>query len=281
MNLFNFFNKKENNNSKKAHSKKYIPLIDIIPINYGSHSDNYAGLIGYDFQKKDEGKLLTKYIKLSLYKNPVFIKNETKIYQTMLQTDEITNKRLGIRTIKHAKNILSAYPYLQTNYTVPFRTKQIFEWSHNKNLEAEIKGTGRNTFGFCFFATDYAVNKNIYKSREKIDVKVSAICLTLHKSNLTEIYGQKLNKEFTSYLPNEHLSNPSYYDFIGILVDFNQVNLTKNNTGYIIKVKLINENSNPDFFTVDMFINKENMRIKRLEKEMKIMGVLWFQGEIG
>ena len=43
---------------------------------------------------------------------------------------------------------------------------------------------------------------------------------------------------------------------------------------------LMSFDENPDFFTVDMFINKENMRIDKLENGMRITGALWLQGEI-
>ena len=117
-------------------------------------------------------------------------------------------------------------------------------------------------------------------STKNLNIKVSAIGLVLEKSNLTEIGGQKVSEGFASYMPNQNIPRPTYYDFIGVLVDFEPVNITEDNGGYIVKVKLINEESNPDFFTVDMFINKENMRTETIEKGMKISGALWFQGEI-
>ena len=52
------------------------------------------------------------------------------------------------------------------------------------------------------------------------------------------------------------------------------------NQGYLAKVKLINDDDDPNFFTVDMFMNKENMRISSLTKGMKISGLLCFQEEI-
>ncbi|MFK7969163.1 MAG: hypothetical protein AB8F95_02295, partial [Bacteroidia bacterium] len=87
-------------------------------------------------------------------------------------------------------------------------------------------------------------------------------------------------EDFAAYMPNQDIPQPTYYDFIGVLIDFKAVNITDTNVGYLTKVKLINDDADPDFFTVDMFINKENVRIENLEKGMKITGVLWLQGEI-
>lgn len=284
MSLFDFFKKKD----KRSDKEESVPLqiqpdksIEIISIDNGSHGDNFGGLIGFGFLNSENGgNLINEYMAFSSIQKPFLKKEDFGIHQAIFQEEKGINKRLGIRTLKSGENILSAYPYLQTNYTVPFTTKQIFEWSHIGNLEAEIKGGGRDTFGFGFFATDYAVNKNKYKSNKNLNIKVSAIGLVLDKSDVTEIGGQKVSEDFAAYMPNQDIPRPTYYDFIGVLVDFKPVSITEENGGYIVKVKLINDESNPDFFTVDMFINKGNMRIKSIEKGMKITGALWFQGEI-
>ena len=284
MSLFDFFKKKD----KKSDKKESVPpqtqsdkSIEIISIDNGSHGDNFGGLIGFGFLNSENGgKLINEYMAFSSIQKPILTQEGLGIHQAIFQEEKGMNKRLGIRTLKSGENILSAYPYLQTNYTVPFTTKQIFEWSHIGNLEAEIKGGGRDTLGFGFFATDYAINKDKYKSNKKLNIKVSAIGLVLDKSDVTEIGGQKVSEDFASYMPNQDIPRPTYYDFIGVLIDFKPVNITDENGGYIAKVKLINDESNPDFFTVDMFINKENMRIENLGKGMKITGAFWFQGEI-
>lgn len=284
MGLFDFFKKKDIKSDKKEISQSQEPLvesIEIISVNNGSHGDNFGGLIGFGFLNSENGEnFIQEYVSFSSIQKPVLTKDDYSIHQLKFQ-DEPGNKRsAGIRTLKTRNKILSSYPYLSTSYTIPFTTKQIYEWSHISDLEAEIKGGGRDTFGFGFFATDYAVNKEKYKSSKNLNIKVSAFALVLDRSNLTEIGGQKLSEGFASYMPNHDIPRPTYYDFIGVLVDFEAVHLSETNGGYIVKVKLINEGSNPDFFTVDMFINKENMRFENLEKGMQITGALWFQGEI-
>jgi hypothetical protein len=280
MSLFDFFKKKD----KKENVEPQLQVdesIEILSVDNGSHGDNFGGLIGFGFLNSENGRnLINEYIAICSMQKPVLAKDELGIHQAIFQKEKGINKRLGIRALKAGENVLSAYPYLKTDYTIPFTTKQIFEWSHMGDVEAEIKGGGRDTFGFGFFATDYAVNKNKYKSVKNLNIKVSAIGLVLDKSNVTEIGGQKVSDEFAAYMPNNNIPRPAYYDFIGVLVDFEPVDVSENNAGYIIKVKLINDESNPDFFTVDMFINKENMRIDSLESGMKITGALWFQGEI-
>lgn len=283
MSLFDFFKRKSKNKDKKEHIEPQPDeSIEIISVDNGSHGDNFGGLIGFNFLRAGNGEqLINEYIAASSVTPPILTTNSIGIHQAIFQKEQGKNTRLGIRTVATKESLLSAYPYLKTNYTVPFQTKQIMEWSHVENLEAEIKGGGRDTFGFVFFATDYAANKDKYKSTKNLNINVSAIGLVLDKSDITEIGGQQLSDGFASYMPNQDIPRPTYYDFIGVLIDFEPVAITVNNSGYIIKVKLINDESNPDFFTVDMFINKENMRIEHLEKGMRITGALWFQGEIG
>ena len=39
--------------------------------------------------------------------------------------------------------------------------------------ESEIKGGGRNTFGFDFLPKEYAINKNRYIQNKEIEIKTS------------------------------------------------------------------------------------------------------------
>jgi len=146
--------------------------------------------------------------------------------------------------------------------------------------EAEIIGGGRNTFGFDFFPTDYAVNRSRYLLNKAFQLNVSAIAFVVDKSDTPQSTEVKFSEDFVTYMPTSHLPRQTYYDFIAKVVDFKKVKLNYLNEGYLAKVKLINDDSDPDFFTIDMFMNKENMRIPTLEKGMKISGMLWFQGEI-
>jgi len=50
--------------------------------------------------------------------------------------------------------------------------------------------------------------------------------------------------------------------------------------GNILKIRLINYEDDKDFFTIPMFINKDNMRLSNLEKGIKISGAFQLQGEI-
>lgn len=271
MGLFNLF-KKNNKEETDPH-----PEIKISGIDNGSHGDNIGGLIGFNTINDESGRnFINEIMAKSMLEKAEYASKRHELKSSSISN----NPKLSLRVLTDTKNILSAFPYLKTNYKLPYSTKEIIEWNHMSNCEAEIKGGGRDTFGFDFFATDYAVHKAKYLSNKDYQLHVSAIAFVVDKSEMNQDTEVKFSEDFVSYMPSSNLPRQTYYDFIGKVVDFEDVKLANGGYGYIAKVKLINEDTDPDFFTVEMFMNKENMRIPAIEKGMKICGLLWFQGEI-
>lgn len=255
--------------------------IEVIQDDQGSHGDNFGALLGFGYMNSPDGRqLVNEMVALSAIQPAIHETRDYSISETDFRETNGTSKLVKMRTLKANDELVSAFPYLQTKYVLPFETKQIIEWEHVSNLEAEIKGGGRDTFGLAFFATDYAAKRDKYKSTKKLNIHISAIGLVLDESDLTEINGQEVSPDFATYMPSTDLSRPTYYDFIGTLNSFQECRLTNENTGFLLNVKLINQEGEPDFFTIDMFINRENMRITDLRKGMKVAGALWLQGEI-
>lgn len=271
MGLFNLF-RKNNKDEITPH-----PEITISEIDNGSHGDNIGGLIGFNTLNDESGRNLINELIAKAMSSQAEI--ATKSYQ-LKATSISNNPNLKLRVLTDTKNLLSAFPYLKTNYKIPFATKEIIEWKHMNNCEAEIKGGGRNTFGFDFFPTDYAVNKSKYLENKELQLHVSAIAFLVDKSEINQDTEVIFSDDFVSYMPSSNLPRQTYYDFIGKVIEFEEVTLDNGNQGYIAKVQLINEDSDQNFFTVDTFMNKENMRLPTINVGMKISGLLWFQGEI-
>lgn len=299
MGIFDFFKKKDKNNrvekkdeplikpkteeTKVNTTSNEIPqVVEVVSDDQGSHGDNFGGLLGFNYLNSDNGnQFINEMIALASIQGPILENPIVKINEVSFENS--TNVK--IRTITKNGNvsngaILSAYPYIKTTYSLPFETKKIIEWSHIANMEAEIQGGGRDTFGLSFFATDYAINKRKYKSEKNLNIKISAVSLVLDKSDLTEINGAPVSPDFSTYMPNKDMSRPTYFDFIGVLNNYKECKINNENYGYLINVKLINQEEDPNFFTIDMFVNKENMRFTDLTKGMKIAGAFWLQGEI-
>lgn len=293
MGIFDFFKKKQNAKENNLESNvrsttdateeiqeiENNSKIDIVLDDQGSHGDNFGGLLGFNFVSSGS-QFINEMVVLSSMQEPMYQNTVLNVSEVDFKESSGDSELIKIRTIIFKDQIISAFPYLKTTYVLPFETKQIIEWSHVEKLEAEITGGGRDTFGLSFFATDYTINKNRYRSNEKMNINISAFGLVLDKGDLTEIGDNKVSPDFASYMPNNDIPRPTYYDFIGTLNHFKECKLTKDNKGYILNITLINQENQPDFFTVDMFINRENMRITKLNEGMKVSGVLWFQGEI-
>lgn len=290
MGLFDFFKKKKKGehqadqareDAKENNPPQQVPqAIEIHAIDNGSHGDHFGGLIGFHTLKSEHGgPFINEHIAQAASKAPTQANTSISIKDLSFKEVAGDTDRLHIRILQSQRDVLSAYPYLKTDYSIPFTTKKIQEWSHVDHIEAEISGGGRETFGFGFFPTDYALNRDQYKTQKNINIKISAIAFVLDTSNLEEQSTQQFSKDFAAYMPSQDILRPTYYDFIGVLLDFEAVRLSNENAGYILKVKLINH-EDPDFFSVDLFINKENMRISTLEKGMRVTGALWFQGEL-
>jgi hypothetical protein len=45
-------------------------------------------------------------------------------------------------------------------------------------------------------------------------------------------------------------------------------------------LKLINHDTIEDFFSLEVFVNKENIQLEKLEKGMRVEGLMWLQGNI-
>ena len=72
------------------------------------------------------------------------------------------------------------------------------------------------------------------------------------------------------------------FDFVGKLEAFREISVSEDKSvkGYILKVKLITNEDFEDFFTIEMFVNKENMRFENLTIGMKLTGMFQLQGQI-
>ncbi|MDN3691387.1 hypothetical protein QWZ06_03480 [Chryseobacterium tructae] len=175
------------------------------------------------------------------------------------------------------------YPEVKTNFSLDFETKEIREWENVNNNEAIVAGSARDTFGLWFFPTDYAENKNKYQTQNKINVNVSGIIfvLDLHESfDLPD--GTKTDEEFTAYKPSEDLPDYGCIDFIGKVLDIKETEVLEDGSvkGFILKLRLITNSEMEDFFTIDAFVNNENIRFETLTVGMQVAGAMQLQGRI-
>lgn len=281
MGLFDFFKK----DTKEDTSKKETAAIKISGTEEGSHGDHFGGMIGFEVLHSEGGSdLVYSLIQYAEQQTASLQNGAMNLRDAVLNEIDDTSSKLRVRVIHTGENIPSAFPYLKTEYQIPFKTVEVQEWSHIGNLEAEIYGAGRDTFALGFFATDYAINKEIYKTQKDLKINVSAVVLAMGETDLSESSnseGLTFAKGFASYMPNNDLPGISYYDFIGEILDVEEMMVIPDPEirGYMMRVKLVN-NEDPNFFTVDMFVNKSNIAIPELKVGMSVSGTIWMQGQI-
>lgn len=291
---FNVFNKEENNiifTSTLQEGKDYFQDrvsitapetvnnigIKIKKANNLELSNTWCGIFGFESYRKPNGTtILREHFALALQKEVSFSNNSVSISQ-------LEYADVNIKAVKVNNKPKTVLPLVKTNYVVDLETKEIVEWENIDNLEAIVSGSARDTFGVWFFAMDYAQNRELYLSQKKINVNISGIVFVLdvHKNDDSDSE-VKYSKDFTCYFPNNDLKGQGCFDFIGQLEDFRETHLLEG-TGlkaYILTVRLITNPDIKDFFTIDMFVNPENMRFTTLTKGMKLSGMFQMQGQI-
>lgn len=291
------FSKEQNNfilNTQLKEGKEYFqeliyidsPIIEneiglkIKKVNNGKVGDMWAGIFGFDRLHEEGGQnFLIHNAALVFIQDTV--KSNDEVLISEMSFDNIVFR--GVKTIDDETR--TTYPLLKTDIFIDVENKQINEWENINNLEAVITGNGRDTFGLTYFATDYALNKEKYKTTKKLNIELSGIIYHLEISHIADSNtpdGPNFSPYFTMYMPNKEMSEFGCFDFIGILEDFRKVDVMDNrkSEGFILKVKLITNEDYPDFFTIEMFVNKQNMSFEDLTIGMQLTGLFQLQGQI-
>jgi len=242
-------------------------------------NNTWCGIFGFDSYRNQNGsQTLTQYFNMALDEGKITNTNHLTI--SKLEYADVTLKAITING--KPKTIL---PVINTDYIIDVENKEICEWENTENLEAIIKGKGKNTFGLSYFATDYAENREKYLSQKEHKIKISGIAFVLDSSDINNAITDeeiKYSEDFTGFMPNTDLLNYACFDFIGQLEAIKETFLLENNSlkGYVMKIKLINNPDIKDFFTIDIFVTSENCNIKEWTIGMKLTGMVQMQGQI-
>jgi hypothetical protein len=229
-------------------------------------SNIWCGIFGFESYRIPTGaQVLDEHFAIAMYKGKSFNIDNLKIAQ--LEYQDILLKGISMND-----NPVTILPVVKTNKIVHVENTEICEWENIFNLEAIISGTGKDTFGISYFATDYAENRNRYLSEKKLNIKLSGIAFVMDTHS----------EAYTAYLPSKDLPDYGCFDFLGVLLDFRETSLLEGegHKGFILTVKLITDPDIEDFFSLDIFVTQENMRFEGLTKGMKVSGMFQMQGQI-
>ena len=261
----------------KAPTGQNAAGIQVTKSNTLDMANAWCGIFGFENYRNGEGRsMLTEHFGFMLSKGYGITRDKVTIAN-------LAYEDVAIKALIYDENPIAAVPVVKSEYAIDVHNKGIIEWENFENMLALVTGTGRDTFGITYLATDYAEHRERYHTERNLNIIISGIVFVLDVSNVHEQEGEvKYSEDFTAYMPSNDLPNYGCFDFIGEVEDYKETSLLENGllNGYLLKVRLITNPDVTDFFTIDMYVTRENMRFDTIEKGMKVSGMFQMQGRI-
>lgn len=172
-------------------------------------------------------------------------------------------------------------PRIPSNTILSVVPREVNEWENFGGNLAIVAGRAKDTFGVWFFATDFCLHKLAYSSPEPIQIRLSGLVYVLHPNGEMNSEGEiRYAPNFAGYFPNQQLPNYGCFDFVGGVLAVKAVSVPElGMDGYFLTIRLINKEDDPEFFNLDAFVAKENMRLEVIEVGMQVTGMVQFIGE--
>jgi hypothetical protein len=230
--------------------------VQVIPTDTGSHGVHRYALFGESFEDVVIGR-----IQQLLKTSPHRIDRNT-----FVMTDPF------IRGVVYEDTMITAFPYAKGDNYHHCQTHAIHEWKHSRCLEAIIEAKHQSDCRIVFFATDYAINKNIYKQQKNASVNLIGLIYfleTFNSKNSEMPMGTKLSESFCGFLPGPEKDT---IDFVGHITNIKEYAL-HGISGFMIALKIT-----PDF-VLDFFIAHVNLKIE-LTLNQQVCGLAWIQGTL-
>jgi len=248
--------------------------INIKKVNNGDFENTWGATLGFNTLQNEGRQMRMEHYAACVATN--FINSENNYREFELNYDGVNFKAIETPEGK------MFYPSISKQSSLPFVTKEIHEWDNFNKLVAVITGSGKDTFGLTFLATDYFKNAERYKETKQQEISLGGFGYVLDKYTSDSSDDPKFSEDFCAYMPHKGLAEFGWFDFIGEVrkVDHLQILENKSIAGNLIKIKLINNSEIPDFFNLDVFFCEENMRIQDIEVGIKITGMFQLTGNI-
>ncbi|WDF76968.1 hypothetical protein PQ469_24090 [Mucilaginibacter sp. KACC 22773] len=262
--------------STQRHAK---PSVEIISHKGEDHALHFCALIGFRRYFLLPGRsVLYTIVNQALLNAPVLINEVAGITQSTFAKvgGKAGNPYLRVVTIGQQRE--AVYPYIQTEFKTLFYTQQIVEWDDGEPIiEAEIEGNLNRTVPVSFFATDYAVNKQIYQTQPNVEVRLSALVLELFEADTNT---NEINQQPKGFWANNKYSNKSYFSFEAVILEIKGAPVDPVSIGCMMMLKLDRGQKTGSDFVIDTYITNNNIKADQIRKGMLARGILWFQGEI-
>ncbi|MEO3407146.1 hypothetical protein AAFN85_24730 [Mucilaginibacter sp. CAU 1740] len=244
------------------------------------HALHYSALIGFKRYCDIVGRMVLYAVTNdAMVAAAVIVNGDIAIKQGSFARHGGNEDRLFLRAVAVNNQRQAVYPYLSGSNPISFQSGQITEWVNGDPvIEAEIKGEWNKRLQLCFFATDYAVNKNIYKSGDNINIRLSAFAFDLLES---ERNNNQLNQEVKGLWPATGYKHPSYFGFEAVILEIKAAAVDKQSIGCIMTLMLVNSGYIPGSdLIIDTYVSNSNIKADKIQKGMLVTGTLWLQGEL-
>jgi hypothetical protein len=238
---------------------KYLYDIKVTQTDTGSHGINWHAIFD---QTEDAQQLMGRLVQAIEVGKKLTVSDSITV-----MTDSV------IRGIIHNEAVITGFPYLKGFIYEQFKPTSIAEWSHADNLEAVVEVSHLSGCSLGFFATDYAINKSIYKTQKDLSINVVGLIYDLSEFNAHE-WNQRADKQLTfsqdfcGYFP----ISEDEIQFIGRIQNTQEHSLGEIG-GYLITVGIT------PGINVEFFIAKKNLFIE-LVKGKAVHGIAWMQGTL-
>jgi len=238
------------------------------------HTTHVKVLIDLNHTNKS---LLSEMTAATMNTKPIEEHENTAIRQLSFQETGSHEEKSLLRVITVNEKQKSLFPYLKTELEISFHTETIIEWDIDEPVEAEIEGTWNDVFTLSFFASDYSVNRHIYKSKQDIKLRLSAFILDI---NATSIDAKDVNyvESDYGYWPDERNGKFSHFEFEALVLTVT-ARVNKYYTGCILTLKILKDKHGNDLI-IDAYVSSDNVAAQTISKGMRITGNLWLQGEL-
>ena len=242
----------------------------------GSHGDHWAALFGVNewYRNIVPKGIQGRYGEILVAVRYVGVK--TLDGQSKYTVTKHRENNIELKLVEKGKDVITFYPSIKTELIIESEIIEVVKWMHSEATEAQLLIRCKETFLLYVFATDYLENEKHYLNSGKLNMKISAMALTIQDPPVNS----NLADDFIGYSINKELMKYSIFDYIGKIKSIEKVEYLGMVKGEIVELQLIEKNGSRDYFNINLYINKENMHINEYKIGDRIAGLMWVHAEI-
>ncbi len=228
-------------------------------------SEEFHGANWHTIASEIEAETLTHFIQDAI-ENGQVIDLESNEESVSIVTSDNT------RLIVQNDDLVSAFPFFKSEQRLELDIEAIQEWSNVNGLEAVVTAIDPSGYEVDFFASDYAMNADIYQEESPIVANLTGMAYILEEFNAqaaTEIEGLEYSADCSDLIPTEESAT---YVAIGLVKKITKHNLG-HVAGYIVTLDSIID------YELEIFVADFNLKTE-LTIDQHVYCTIWMTGSI-